>query len=139
MMKTRRCAGIVALVLMVLVTMVVAGCGGGGDDDGAQVNTGSISGTIVYAATDPPTPLGGVTVTAGNRSTTTADDGSFTLSGVPVGNQVLTITADPQGVVVPPGVDLTVPVTGGQTYQLPAPVQMIDAIDTPPNEPDLTG
>lgn len=133
MMTFKRSAGLTALVLIIAGGLVLAGCGGG--DGGVLPSaTGTISGTIVHAATGQP--LGQITVTAGGRSTQTNANGTFNLQGVPAGTQVLTITADPsRGLALPPGVDLTVNVPDGGTVQLPAPIQLIDAVDVPPNPP----
>ncbi len=132
MTKTRRCVGLVALAL-IAAAVLFAGCGGGGDG-GNGVATGSVSGTITYAATG--NPLGGITVAIGGISTTTNANGQFTLNGVPAGAQVLQITADAaRDLVIPPGVPLAVDVTAGGTTQLPAPVQMVDDVDSPPEPP----
>ncbi|MEA3400634.1 MAG: carboxypeptidase regulatory-like domain-containing protein [Armatimonadota bacterium] len=134
MMSIRRCAGLTAFVMIVAGAMltVTVGCGGGGENGGA--GTGTVSGTVVHAATLQP--LGEITVRADGASTSTGADGKFTLRGVPAGQQTLQVSAAPErGLTLPPGVDLTVTVTGGQTNQLSSPIQMIDAVDYPPNPP----
>ncbi|MGC9316739.1 MAG: carboxypeptidase regulatory-like domain-containing protein [Armatimonadota bacterium] len=134
MMSIRRSAGLTAYVIIVAGAMlaVTVGCGGGGETGGA--GAGTITGTIVHAATLQP--LGGIEVSADGASTTTRDDGSFTLPGVPAGQRTLQVSAAPdRGLALPPGVDLTVTVTAGQSNPLPAPIQLIDAVDTPPNPP----
>lgn len=132
MTKTRRCIGLAALLLSA-IALLFAGCGGGGD--GGGVSTGSVSGTVTYAATG--NPLGGIQVAVGNISTTTNASGQFTLNRVPAGSRVLQVTADPnRDLIVPPGVPLTVNVTGGQTTQLSGPIVMIDEADSPPSPPN---
>lgn len=134
MSKTRRRAGLVALTLIGAAMLFAAGCGGGGGDGGGAVATGSVSGTVTYAATGDP--LGGIEVSIGNITTTTNTNGQFTLRGVPVGQQTLQVQADPdRDLVVPPGVPLNVNVQEGQTAQLPAPIQMVDDVDAPPAPP----
>ncbi|MFW5868018.1 MAG: carboxypeptidase-like regulatory domain-containing protein [Armatimonadota bacterium] len=134
MTRTRRSAGLVALTLIASAALIAAGCGGGGDGGTAPAQTGTVSGSIDYAATGDP--LGGVEVSIGDITTTTGNDGRFTLDGVPVGEQVLEIEADPgRDLVVPPGVPLNVNIQGGQTTQLDAPIQMVDDVDAPPAPP----
>ncbi len=132
MMTIERCAAVTVLVLLTVAAFTVTGCGGGGGVAPAQ--TGAITGTIVYAATGQP--LGDIEVSAGGITTTTRDDGTFTLNGVAVGQHVLQIEIDAdRGLVLPPGVDLTVTVQGGQVTQLAAPIQLIDSVDQPPAPP----
>ena len=137
MLKVKRCVGWTVVVGVMIGALVVAGCGGGDGGGGGEpaAETGSISGTLVHAGTG--LPLGGIEVAAGGVTTTTADDGSFTLTGVPVGTQTLTVTPDPnRDLVLPPGADdIEVDVEDGQTTQLPDPILLIDAPDLPPNPP----
>ncbi|MGI5817194.1 MAG: carboxypeptidase regulatory-like domain-containing protein [Armatimonadota bacterium] len=133
MMMTRRCAGLAALILMAAAALILAGCGGGGDGD-AGVQTGSVSGTITYAATGDA--LGGIRVSIGNITATTNASGQFTLNRVPAGQRTLAVAADPdRNLVLPPGVPLTVTVRAGETTRLSAPIQMIDDVDAPPAPP----
>lgn len=130
MMTIGRCAGLTALALIAVVALI--GCDGG--DGVTPAQTGLVSGTIVHAGTG--LPLGGVEVTIGGRTATTNASGQFTVSGVPVGQQTVGIQVDPaRGLVLPPGVDLTVNVVAGQTTQLSAPINLIDAVDVPPSPP----
>jgi hypothetical protein len=133
MMRTRRFSGTVALMTLAAAAMILAGCGGGGDGvETAQ--TGTVTGTINYAGTGAP--LGGIEVSIGDITTTTGDDGTFTLRRVPTGRQTLVIEAGPdRDIVLPPGVPLNVDVRGGETTQLPAPIQMVDDVDAPPAPP----
>ena len=138
MLKVKRCVGWTVVVGVMIGALVVAGCGGGGGGGGEEpaAETGSISGTVVHAGTG--LPLGGIEVAAGGVTTTTANDGSFTLTGVPVGTQTLTVTPDPnRDLALPPlpaGAD-QVDVTEGDTTQLEAPILLTDAPDLPPNPP----
>lgn len=60
----------------------------------AAVPTGSIAGTVTDDAA-APNAISGATVSTGTgQSTTTAGDGSYTLSGVPTGGSTVTVTAD---------------------------------------------
>lgn len=132
MMTFERSAGLTALVLILAGALTLTGCGGGGDGQAAR--TGGIAGTIVHAGTGQP--LGAITVIAGGVATQTAADGSFRLNNVPAGPQVLTITVDAsRGLALPPGVNLAVVVPDGAILNLPAPIQLIDAVDVPPNPP----
>jgi len=133
MMTIGRCAGLTALALLAVAAFALVGCGGGGEGV-TPAQTGSVSGTIVHAGTG--LPLGDVQITVGGISATTNASGQFTVNGVPIGLQVVTIQVDPdRGLVVPPGVDLSVTVVGGQTTQLAAPINLIDAVDVPPSPP----
>ncbi len=133
MMTIGRCAGLTALALIGMAAFGLVGCGGDGGGV-APAQTGSVSGTIVHAGT--ALPLGDVQVTIGGITATTNASGQFTVNGVAVGQQVISIQVDPdRGLVVPPGVDLTVNVVGGQTTQLTAPINLIDAVDVPPEPP----
>ncbi len=53
----------------------------------AQQPTGTIRGRITDNSTQQP--IAGVTITVGNRSAQTHDDGRFTISGVPAGSDLL--------------------------------------------------
>jgi hypothetical protein len=129
MTRTRLCPAVIAAA--VVAALLITGCGGGGG--GTSAATGQISGTILYAATGGA--LGGIHVSAGGVSTTTASDGSFVLRGVP-----LAITADPdRELAVPPGVPLTVQVQGSQITTLSAPIVLVDDVDTPPTPPMPAG
>lgn len=128
MMRLTRCAGWAAIAVVAIAAITVVGCGGGGG--GGQVNTGSITGTIVHAGTG--LGLGGITVAAGGITTTTGADGRFTLNNVPVGQRVVTITipAD-RGLVLPPMPgNIEVVVRDGQTTDMGLPILLVD--DTPP-------
>ncbi|MGD9495452.1 MAG: carboxypeptidase regulatory-like domain-containing protein [Armatimonadota bacterium] len=130
MMKIGRCAGLTAVMAVTIGAVLMAGCGGG--DGGAT--TGSISGTIVYAPNGQP--LGGISVSAGGRTTTSRSDGTFLLKKVPAGAQTLTVEADPnRGLAVPPGADLSVTVQAGQTVDLGSAIVLIDVADLPPSPP----
>ncbi|NLO05588.1 MAG: carboxypeptidase-like regulatory domain-containing protein [candidate division WS1 bacterium] len=134
MTRTRLCPAVIAAA--VVAALLITGCGGGGG--GTSAATGQISGTILYAATGGA--LGGIHVSAGGVSTTTASDGSFVLRGVPVGTHTLAITADPdRELAVPPGVPLTVQVQGSQITTLSAPIVLVDDVDTPPTPPMPAG
>lgn len=88
--KRSMCAGAFALLLG------LAGCG-----DSLDVNNtspkGSVGGIVVDATTRAPLPGVEVTVVAGGRvygPETSADDGSFSVGGVPAGNVIVTLTGD---------------------------------------------
>ncbi len=131
-----RYAGLVALTAVATAALICAGCGGGGGDgDGATpAQTGSVSGVITYASTGDS--LGGIKVSIGNVEATTNDNGEFTLTGVPTGQQTLVIEIE-QGreLAVPPGVPLEVTVEAGQTTELGAPIHLVDEVDAPPAPP----
>ena len=83
-----------ALTLMLTLTLALAisGCGGGDDSEAPApaippAATGSVSGTVV--ASRSGAALAGVAVTADGRSTSTAADGSYTLTEVPAGDAKL--------------------------------------------------
>ncbi len=130
--------GVGWLVGVVIMTgaLLVAGCGGGNGGGGGQEPqaTGSVSGTIIHGGTG--LALGGIDVSIGNVAGQTASDGSFTLAGVAVGQQVLVVTPDPnRDLALPPGSGpLTVVVDDGQTTVLD-PIILIDAPDLPPDPP----
>ncbi len=132
MTRLVRYAGWAAVAVLTVAAIVCAGCGGDGVTPAA--NTGSITGVIAHAGTGQG--LGGITVSAGGVTTTTNADGQFTLSNVPAGNQVLTITIPPdRDLVLPPYGDIVVNVRQGQNANLPLPILVIDGIETPPNPP----
>lgn len=132
MMTIRRCAGMAALTVVAAVALIAAGCGGGGDG-GPAVQTGTVSGTVNYAATGDA--LGGIEVTIGNMTVTTNNNGQFTINGVPVGQQTMQIQAGAQrDLILPPGVPLNVNVNAGQTTQVGT-ILMVDDVDTPPSPP----
>lgn len=132
--NVNRCVGWMVVCGIIMGALVLAGCGGDGDGGVQPQATGSISGTLVHAGTG--LPLGGVQVIAGGVTTTTADDGTFTLSGVPAGAQTLSISADPErNLALPPGGVPPVTVVAGQNTPLGDPILVIDAPDLPPEPP----
>ncbi|MCD6361894.1 MAG: carboxypeptidase regulatory-like domain-containing protein [Armatimonadetes bacterium] len=136
MMTLTRCAGWTAIAVVAIAAIAVVGCGGSDGDGGGQTqNTGTITGTVVHGGTGQP--LGGINVAAGGVTTTTDANGNFTLRNVPVGQQVLTISADPaRDLILPPPADpIVVQVQDGQTTHLTAPILMIDGPDAPPAPP----
>ena len=94
---------------------VIAGCGGGGDGAATPAApTGTVNGSVV--ASNTGAALAGVAVTSGTRSTSSAADGSFTLTEVPSGDgQVVAfvLAGHAKGV-------LTVPVAAGATARVNA-------------------
>lgn len=112
---------LIAVLLSVSVLVVLVGCGGGGGGGGGgSTATGNISGyayapvgkgsRVAQAAPTSYEPLVGGTVTAGGISTTTNSDGYYVLTGVPTGQQTLTITKTDVG-----SLTKTVEVLAGQT------------------------
>ncbi|MCC6443413.1 MAG: hypothetical protein IT210_08145 [Armatimonadetes bacterium] len=76
---TRSLAALAACCLVA----AVGGCGGGGGGGGDMVVQGaSIKGKVINAATDGPAV--GVAVSAGGKQATTAVDGTFRLTAVPI-------------------------------------------------------
>lgn len=79
---------------------------------------GTISGTVDSLATGDPIGAG-VTVTATDSATgstavgTTASNGTYSISGVPIGSGTLTVSTLPSGCGVPPAIDYTVAHNGG--------------------------
>ncbi len=71
------------------ITQICSSCSSGG-----TVTTGTITGAVTDAATT--SPINGATVSAGGVSTSSASDGTYTLSNVPAGASV-TVTASAAG------------------------------------------
>jgi hypothetical protein len=102
------------LVLSIGLTFGLVGCGdsessgsggsggGAGGSGGGGNGTATASGVVMAAALDgPDTPFGGATVSVGSATTTSGQDGSFTLES-PVGTQLfLTEAADHWGSLFP--------------------------------------
>jgi alpha-tubulin suppressor-like RCC1 family protein/Tol biopolymer transport system component/chitodextrinase len=81
--------------------------------------TGSISGHVFYGGSLPNPSAGGITVTAfwsgGSRSAQTDADGNFTITEIPAGVDITSISANLPGYVwTSPG-----PLAGGTGYQFP--------------------
>ncbi len=134
MTRLTRCIGWTALVVVAMAAVVVAGCGG----DGGSVlpaQTGCITGVVNHAGTG--LPLGGIAVTAGGIATTTAADGTFTVCGVPLGDQQVVFTPAPERdlIMPPPNDPIVVRVVAGQTAALPGTVLIMDGPDLPPEPP----
>ena len=135
MMKHRFCVGWLLGVVVVTAALMVAGCGGDGEGGGQQPQaTGSITGSLIHGGTG--LALGGINVSAGGATAISAADGTFVITGVPVGQQTLVITPDPnRDLVLPPGLgNIVVVVNDGQNTAL-APIVLIDGPDMPPNPP----
>ncbi|MEN6372316.1 MAG: hypothetical protein ABFD64_09925 [Armatimonadota bacterium] len=96
-------SGLYLVIIAVLAVFMLQGCGGGGGGGiSATAGTGILRG-VIYAS-DSVTPVAGATVyvpvgrastpEAAITSTVTAEDGSFTLTGVPAGNTVIKVAKD---------------------------------------------
>lgn len=86
----RKSTGIICVLLAVLgvvLAFTCMGCGGGG---GGEDLTATIIGRILHDGT--LAALADVTVSAGGKNTTTAPDGSFTLTGLPIGVTSISIS-----------------------------------------------
>lgn len=88
-----------ALVASLVVALVSCSGGGGGDDGGGggggnqnPTGPGTVSGTALNSSTGAA--ASGVTVSVGSQTTTTNSQGAFTLSSVPAGNAVVTLTSN---------------------------------------------
>jgi len=122
-----------AVCIGTVVAAFLVGCGGGGDDVGPVAATGTVSGQIKHIGTDQG--LGGVTVTVGGRTAVSDNNGNFTVTNVPVGNnQVVTITP-PEWLALPGTTQITVNVYEGQNTALADPIQLVDAGEFPPDPP----
>jgi hypothetical protein len=78
------------LGLVGLLALGAVGAFGCGDPNDPQATTGSVSGTILDAATDAP--LAGATVVVADIEAQTGSDGSYQLDGVPSGTHEGTAT-----------------------------------------------
>lgn len=121
----------------ILVTTLLSGCGGGGDGGGGS--TGTVQGQVVWLNPSQAqnTPLGGVTVTlVGGTviSVQTGSDGTFVITGVPVGTYSVTVADIPErGFVVPPGTEIDdISVFVGDTVNIPS-IIVMDPNDLPPD------
>ena len=133
MMRLTRCAGWAAITVVAIAAIAVVGCGGGGDPE-PPADTGSITGTILHAGTE--LPLGGIDVAAGGVTATTNANGQFTLSNVPAGTHVLTVTPPPdRDLALPPQEPIVVQVQKGQTTDLGLPILLIDGTEGVPDPP----
>ena len=77
-----------------------------------KITTGSVSGKLHQDSASGP-PLPGATVTCGGQSKKTASDGSFSLSGVPTGNQSLSFSMSGYQ-----SYSMSVLITAGQTVDV---------------------
>jgi len=78
----------------------------------SPVSTGSVTGWLHQNSASGP-PLPGATVTCGGQSKKTASDGSFSLSGVPTGNQSLSFSMSGYQ-----SYSMSVLITAGQTVDV---------------------
>lgn len=87
-MLTNATRAIRAALMVVLVAALGAcgGGGGGGKPDPVPPSVGTVTGTVSSVA---GTPLANVAVASGGRNTTTAADGRYSLTDVPVGDRVV--------------------------------------------------
>jgi hypothetical protein len=126
-MKTRN--HLILLVLAGLLLVALTGCGGGGG--GSPTSTATLAGQIVRVSDG--TGVAGATVHAGGVSGPTDANGNFTLTGVPTGNQQLTVTAT--GYVLGTGSVTVTIATAGTT--LSRPIVLVPTGDSPPGGPSL--
>jgi hypothetical protein len=87
-----------ALIWTVVVVCLIGlvGCGGGGNDNNQPANNGgTVTGEVYGRSGGTFVPLGGQTVSIGNRSTTSdATTGAFVLTGIPVGDFTVVVTPE---------------------------------------------
>jgi hypothetical protein len=91
-------------LIAVFFALLLAGCGGGGSSSGGGGNppppsgTAAISGVVVDASnTSTPLPSAVIHVSVTGASTTSASDGTFSFTGLPVGSTTLTVDPGPGG------------------------------------------
>lgn len=102
-------AGKVRLLAAITLAALATACGGGGDGDGNGGNPPpEPAGEIHATAVDDQfnTPIEGVTITAGTRTSTTGADGTATVAQVPTGS--VSVTAHAEGLIDPPAQTVTV-------------------------------
>lgn len=116
---------LISAFVAVSLILVIAGCGGGGGGGGT-----TLTGRVVNGATDAP--LQGARVALGSASTTTAADGTFTLTGVLVGSGVLSVQLTGYEVAT---VSVTI-VAGSNTLQEDVP--MAPTTGNPPGDTPRT-
>lgn len=121
-----------AIVTVVVIALVMAGCGGG---EGAPANVGSVTGYIV----DLPSGLGIsemlVTVDGQYQATSTQPNGKFTVTGVAPGvSYDVTVTPTPQFTPIGDPPQATATVIAGQTYAVGT-ILVIDPAYEPPDIP----
>lgn len=110
----------ILIAVAVIITIgVLSGCGGGGSG-GA-----TLTGTVVDGTND--TPLQNVRVALGTANTTTAADGSFTLSGLATGTGIVTFQLDNYEIT-----SLSVDIAAGANT-LPDTVKMAPVSGQPPD------
>lgn len=85
-----RMASVAAVAFIVVGTILIAGCGGGED-------TGTVNGRVMSAQRQAPVPVQEATVTIGGKQGVTDVDGAYTITGVPIGVQEITVTAPTTG------------------------------------------
>lgn len=123
----------VAVIVLVAGTM---GCGGsstGTGGDQGDVDTGTVSGQILYFTTDQG--LQNIVVVVGGQSDTTDENGNFTITGVPVGQDREVEIRLPDWLAMPTQDPILVDVVSGETTTLPDPIRLINAADQPPHHP----
>ncbi|HZT40805.1 MAG TPA: carboxypeptidase-like regulatory domain-containing protein [Chthonomonadaceae bacterium] len=86
------------LILSLMFALALSACGGGGGGGGNNFNQGGGNGGVVVTGTvtDPNgNPIKGavVSIVGTNLSTTTAADGTFTISNVPAGASEFVVTS----------------------------------------------
>jgi hypothetical protein len=88
------------------------GIDGGGTDAGLILSTGHVRGRVVEALTLDTQPIEGAVISASNGvSVVSAADGSFDLTGIPVGSRVALHVEPPHAAIVYSSTDLIVAVT----------------------------
>lgn len=107
-------------IIAALGALLFSGCGGGGGGGGL-----TLTGRVVDGANSNQ-PLAGATVSLQNQHTTTAADGTFTLSGLTLGTNTLTVQLNGFEISAQ---DVTI-VAGANT--LPADVVMAPVSGNPP-------
>lgn len=129
MNRTWRHVGLPSLVLALAMALLFVGCGGGDGTTPLGPDRGGITGQVMSATGDA---LGGITVTAGGVSTTTANDGTFTLLGISPGQHVIDATAAESRNLRVWGaaVERTVTVVAGRTTEID-PLLMTEPLDLP--------
>lgn len=123
---------LIAAVAVIALVAGTVGCSGGssvGGDDPA-VDTGSVSGQVLYFDNDQG--LQNIQVTVAGQTAMTDENGNFTVTNVPAGTDREVVLTLPDWLVMPTNEPILVDVAADQTTNVKK-IYLIGAEDRPPD------
>ena len=132
---TRR---VMLAIVLGMVLVGFAGCGGGGGSPTEPGQSGTVTGFVVSLDTDSGDieGLAGAEVSIVTQAGTSDSEGYFSVTGVPAGQQLVTVTL-PDFYILLSSEPIYTDAVSGQTTELPEPIMAVPEDMGVPDPPSL--